>query len=259
MSMMDDTAREIYARQISMKEIGEKGQQVLAGASVLVVGCGGLGTPVLNYLTAMGIGRLGLCDGDTVSLSNLNRQLLYTMEDLGEPKATVAEKRLKALNPKLKTTIHPGRLNGAMALELLSAYDIAVDCLDNFPDRFVLNDACVATGKPFVHAGIGEFYGQLLTVTPANGPCLRCLFPHGHPGHEPAPPPHIIGATAGVVGALQALEVLKYLLSLPVNNKHLLLFDGLNMRLDKTKVSVSPDCVCHRSITPSSLRRRPHR
>ena len=241
---LDATARELYSRQIMMKEIGEAGQQKLTDASVFVAGCGGLGAPVLYYLAAMGIGHLGLCDGDTVSLSNLNRQLLYTMDDLDKPKAAAAEKRLLALNPRLKTTVYDCFLDEALAASALPVYDIAVDCLDNYETRFILNDACVAAGKPFVHAGVGEFYGQLMTVTPGTGPCLRCLFPHGAQTHEQAEPLGVVGATAGVLGAMQAMEVLKYLLGLPINNGGLAVYDGLDMRLEKVTVAASPACQC---------------
>jgi len=242
---LDNTARELYSRQIMMKEIGEAGQQKLADASVFVAGCGGLGAPVLYYLAAMGIGHLGLCDGDVVTLSNLNRQLLYTVEDLGSPKVAAAEKRLLALNPRLKTTVYPCFLDEKLAGAVLPAYDIAVDCLDNYETRFILNDACVMAGKPFVHAGIGEFYGQLMTVAPGKGPCLRCLFPHGAQNIDPAEQLGVIGATAGVLGAMQALEVLKYLLGLPVNNGGLAVFDGLDTRLEKVNVAASPTCKCN--------------
>ena len=240
----DSTARENYFRQIMMEEIGEEGQRALASASVLVVGCGGLGAPVLYYLAAMGIGHLGLCDGDKVTLSNLNRQLLYTVEDIGKSKVTVAEKRLLALNPRLKTTVYEGFLDEELASATVPGYDIAVDCLGNHKDRFILNDACVMAGKPFVHAGIGEFYGQLLTVTPGAGPCLRCLFPGGEQKSEQKKRFGVIGATAGVLGAMQALEVLKYLLGLPVNNEGLAVFNGLNMSLKRVPMTASPECKC---------------
>jgi adenylyltransferase/sulfurtransferase len=241
---LEKTVHEIYSRQIMMKEVGETGQQKLRDASVLVTGCGGLGAPVLYYLTAMGIGHLGLCDGDIVSLSNLNRQVLYKMEDIGKPKARTAEKRLLELNPGLNTTVYDRFLDGKLAETIIPGYDIAVDCLDNFTARFILNDACIKAGKPFVHAGVGEFNGQLLTVTPGTGPCLRCLFPKGIQKKEPDKPSGVIGATPGVIGALQALEVLKYLLGLPVSNGGMVIYDGLNMSLEKVPMEASPECAC---------------
>ena len=240
----DELGRELYTRQIMMKEIGEAGQEKLANASVLVVGCGGLGSPVLYYLTAMGIGHLGLVDGDIISVSNLNRQLLYTTEDIGSLKVVTAKKRLLALNPKLKITVYDSFLDHELASSILPTYDIAVDCLDNFCDRFVLNDACIIADMPYVHAGVGEFSGQLLTITPGKGPCLRCLFPEGGQKKEPGKPTGIIGSTAGVIGALQALEVLKYFLGLPINNDGFVIFNGLSMSLEKTPLSASPYCSC---------------
>jgi len=227
-----------------MKEIGEEGQRRLTGASVLVIGCGGLGSPALNYLTAMGVGRIGLCDMDVVSLSNLNRQILYSVGDLGESKAATAEKRLLALNPALKTTVYDRRFDPMLAEEIVPEYDIAVDCLDNFDTRFVLNDACIAHKKPFVHAGIGEFYGQLMTVIPGKGPCLRCLFPEDKEKKAPEAPFGVVGATPGVMGALQALEVLKYLLGMPVCDDGLLLYNGINLSLEKVPLKASDTCIC---------------
>jgi len=241
---MDEKIQEIYSRQIMMEKIGAAGQQTLEGASVLVIGCGGLGSPVLYYLTGMGVGHLGLCDGDVVSLSNLNRQVLFIMDDLGKPKAAAAQKRLTALNPELKSTVYEQYLDQRLAEEIIPDYDIVVDCLDNFTARFILNDACVAAGKPFVHAGIGEFYGQLLTVTPGKGPCLRCLFPNETKDSEPEKLQGVVGVTPGVIGSLQALEVLKYLLGMPVSNDGLILFDGLEMTLEKTQLQALADCSC---------------
>jgi len=231
-----------------MKDIGEKGQQKLTAASVLVVGCGGLGAPVLLYLTAMGIGHLGLCDGDIVTLSNLNRQVLYTLEDIGKSKAKITNERLKALNPGLKTTVYDELLDEVLAKSIIPTYDIVVDCLDNFKARFIINDACIAAGKPFVHAGIEEYYGQLLTVTPGKGPCLRCLFPDGISESKQKKAFGVIGPTPGVVGTLQALEVMKYLLDLPVSNNAIVTYDGLTLSLEKVTISASPNCICSKSL-----------
>jgi len=239
------TVNDIYARQIMMEEIGEGGQQKLGGSSVLVVGCGGLGSPVLYYLAAMGIGHIGLCDGDTVSASNLNRQVLYTMEDIGHPKAALAARRIQALNPRLRVTVYDCFLNAGLAGDIIPAYDIAVDCLDNFAARFMVNDACIASGRPFVHAGVSGFHGQLLTVTPGSGPCLRCLFPNGDK-KAAAEPQGVLGSTPAVLGALQATEAVKYLLGLPLHNDGFLLYDGLRMSFEKIALTPAANCACQK-------------
>jgi len=244
--MLDHTAREVFSRQIMMKEIGEEGQRALWDASVLVIGCGGLGAPALYYLAAMGVGHIGLCDCDAVTLSNLNRQILFTPGDIGKRKAVAAERRLLSLNPKLGTTVYDRFFDEELALDILPRYDVALDCLDNFETRFILNDACVASRKPFVHAGIGEFFGQLMTVTPGTGPCLRCLFPGGINEKEPKKPFGVVGPTPGVIGALQALEALKLILGLQVSNDGLVIYDGLRMSLEKVEIRPSPDCICSR-------------
>jgi len=241
---LDNRMREVYSRQIMMKEIGSKGQQKLAGSSALVVGCGGLGAPVLSYLTAMGIGHLGLCDGDMVSFPNLNRQILFTMDDVFLPKASTAKNRLLALNPKLKVNTYDQLMDAELAETIVPVFDIVVDCLDNFETRFILNDACVAAGKPLVHAGIEGFYGQLITITPGKGPCLRCLFPKGIREKTPGKPTGVIGPTPGVIGAMQAMEVAKYLLDLPISNDGLITYDGLNMTMEKVAIKANPDCIC---------------
>ena len=242
----NNNTQEIYSRQIMMEKIGEEGQQKLTKASVLVVGCGGLGAPVLYYLTAMGIGHIGLCDYDTVAHSNLNRQILYTMEDIGKPKASTAQKRLLTLNPNLKTTIYEKPMDEKLAETTIIEYDITVDCLDNFQTRFILNDACIKAKKPLIHAGIGEFYGQLMTITPGEGPCLRCLFPSGVQEKGPKKPFGVIGPTPGVLGAMQAMEAAKYLLGLKVNNNGLVMYNGLEMCMEKVSVTANKDCFCQK-------------
>jgi len=241
---MNKNQQEIYTRQIMMKEIGEKGQQKFTEASVLVAGCGGLGAPVLYYLTAMGIGHIGLCDGDTVSLSNLNRQILFTVEDIGKPKASTASKRLLALNPELKTAIYDQFIDEKLADKIIPDYDIIIDCLDNFSTRFILNDICISHKKPLVHAGVGEYYGQLMTITPGKGPCLGCLFPNGIKDKTTIDQPGVIGPTPGVIGSMQAMESAKYLLGMPVSNDGLITYDGLEMSIKKVDISQSPECIC---------------
>jgi len=238
--------QEIYSRQIMMQEIGEEGQKKLAAASVLVVGCGGLGAPVIYYLAAMGIGHLGLCDKDIVALPNLNRQVLFTMDDIGSSKVIKAKERAIALNPELTVTVYNMLMDEQLAEKIIPDYDVVVDCLDNFATRFILNDACIKANKPLVHAGVGEFYGQLMTIIPGKGPCLRCLFPNGIEEKQNAKPPAVIGPTPGVIGTMQALEIAKYILGLQVCNDGLITYNGLDLSIEKVDISASSTCICRK-------------
>jgi len=252
---LTEKQKEVFSRQIMMQEIGEEGQQKLADSSVLVVGCGGLGSPVLYYLTAMGIGHIGLCDGDIVSLPNLNRQILFTMEDIGKSKVSVSKDRLNALNPDLKITEHDQLMNEELADKIIPKYDIVVDCLDNFETRFILNDACIKAKKPLIHAGIGEFYGQLMTIIPGKTPCLRCLFPKGiktcQENRLKATSRGVafdtfgvVGTTPGVLGTMQAIEVMKYILEIPSFTEGMLVVDTLNQTMEKVKIKQNQKCIC---------------
>ncbi|MCL2628591.1 MAG: HesA/MoeB/ThiF family protein [Oscillospiraceae bacterium] len=236
----------VYSRQTIIKDIGEEGQQKLAAARVLVVGCGGLGAPVLYYLTAMGIGHIGLCDNDVVSMSNLNRQILFTTADIGKPKAVIADIRIKALNPTIKTTVYQQTMDKELANSIIPDYDIVMDCLDNFSARFIINDACVALGKPFVHAGVEEFYGQLMTVMPGKGPCLRCLFPNGIKEISQKKQIGIIGATAGVLGSLQAQSAAKIILKMETASSGLVTYNGVNCTLETINLEPNPQCICRK-------------
>jgi len=244
---MNDRQREIYSRQIILPGLGEAGQERLLASSVLICGVGGLGAPVALYLTAMGVGRLGLVDGDQVAWSNLNRQLLYTPADVGRAKVQAAAERLRQLNPELKIETHQMNLTEENAAQLVSGYDIAADCLDNFAGRFILNDACLAMGVPFVHAGVRALSGQTMTVLPGRGPCLRCLLPGGHSDDKGPWGPGIIGATAGVLGSLQAQQIYKYLAGLAVD-EGLLVYDGGCGEWQRIAVPPDPQCACRNSV-----------
>ncbi|MDO4582269.1 MAG: HesA/MoeB/ThiF family protein [Bacillota bacterium] len=211
--------RDIYARQLLLEDCGEAGQARLLQGAALVCGCGGLGSSAAYYLSALGIGRLGLIDGDVVSPSNLNRQILYTRADLGQSKVVSAARRLRELNPELRLDVHQCYVDAGNVDRLIAAYDIVVDCLDNFPARLLLNDACVAAGKPLVHAGVYNCGGQQLTVNPGHGPCLRCVFPDGADDDADGKYKGIIGAAAGVFGSLQALQAYKFYMGLPLNDQ----------------------------------------
>ncbi|MER3443812.1 MAG: adenylyltransferase [Meiothermus sp.] len=217
-----------YARHIVLPGVGGAGQTRLKQSSVLVVGAGGLGSPVLLYLAAAGVGQLGVVEMDAVDLSNLQRQVLFTTEEVGRPKAEAARKRLLALNPNVAVDVYPLRLSSENALELLRPYDLVVDATDNFPTRYLVNDACLILGKPLVYGAIHQFEGQVAVFNHAGGPCYRCFFPE-----PPAAAPNcaeagVFGVLPGVVGSLMATEALKVLLELgePLSGK-LLVYDGL--------------------------------
>ena len=246
---------ERYSRQIILPHVGGKGQEKILGAKVLVVGTGGLGAPCAFYLAAAGVGTIGLVDSDKVELNNLQRQIIHTTADLGMLKAESGRKRISGLNPGVKVITHNLRLTSENILGIIKDYDIVVDGTDNFPTRFLINDACVMNEKPLVHAGIFRFDGQIMTIMPKTGPCYRCLFP------EPPPPGAvpscqeggILGAVAGVLGVMQANEVLKFILGIgELLVGRLLIFDALTSNFRTVKVPKDKDCsVCseHPTIT----------
>jgi adenylyltransferase/sulfurtransferase len=236
-----------YSRQVLLPEVGGAGQEKLLSARVLVVGAGGLGSPVLLYLAAAGVGRITIADDDTVAISNLQRQVLYDTGAVGLPKASCAEARLDALNPEVRVAALKVRVTGENVDELVADADVVVDCLDSFGSRFTLSDACVRAGKPLVSAAIQGFSGQLAVFDPAHGgPCYRCF--------NPAPPPRggndraceetgILGAVAGLVGTAQALAVLKLILGLGGDAKgYITLFDGLAGTTRRVRLAPDPEC-----------------
>ncbi len=205
-------AAERYARQTMLREIGEEGQQRLAGASVLVVGVGGLGSPAALYLTGAGVGHIGLADPDVVSESNLQRQTLYTEAQIGQQKSLAARERLAALSSHTRFTCHAEGLTAENAREVIAAYDLVVDCCDNFPTRYLIDDTCAACGKTWVHGSIGEFVGQ---VSLFNGPG-RHRYAELYPDREalcarPRVAGGVLGAVPGVIGALEAAEAVKWI------------------------------------------------
>ncbi|GAB3292528.1 molybdopterin-synthase adenylyltransferase MoeB [Hymenobacter humi] len=222
-----------YSRHLLLPEIGVAGQQKLKAAKVLVVGCGGLGCPVLQYLAAAGVGTLGLLDFDSVDESNLQRQVLYGTADVGRPKAEVAAERLHAQNPFIELRPHQTLLSAANALTLFADYDLVVDCSDNFATRYLVSDACVLLGKPLVFGAIFKFEGQVSVFNYQNGPTYRCLHPvPPAPGEAPnCAEIGVLGVLPGLVGTLQAAEALKIILELgEVLSGRLLLVDALSMR-----------------------------
>lgn len=244
--IMNEIQMQTYYRQIVLPEVGVSGQEKLLSSSVLICGVGGLGSPAAFYLTAMGVGRIGLIDGDIVSRTNLNRQILYTPNDIGSPKVEVAANRLRLQNPDVNIETYFMLLSKENATDIINKYDIIVDCFDNFEARFILNDACIALGKPFVHAGVHSLYGQTITVIPGKSPCLRCILPDGYKAPKGEASKGILGATAGVMGAFEAMEVFKYLLGMPVNNKDLFIFNGMEADCQSVNIKPNPDCLCQK-------------
>ncbi len=247
MDFSDDQI-ERYARHIILKEIGGAGQQKLLSAKVLVVGAGGLGSPLLMYLAAAGVGTLGIVDDDTVSLSNLQRQILHRTGDIGRPKTASAAETLAALNPDVKVVLHEARLNAANALALVSGYDLVADGSDNFETRFLVNDACYLAKVPLVSAAIGQFEGQLSTYRAFEGgnPCYRCVFPERPPpGTVPScAEAGVVGALAGVMGSLQAVEVIKEITGIGQSMAgRLTIYDALDARFRTLKLRRDPGCA----------------
>ncbi|MDB3952879.1 molybdopterin-synthase adenylyltransferase MoeB [Alphaproteobacteria bacterium] len=258
---LDTEQKTRYARHIALEEVGEEGQAALLNARVLVVGAGGLGSPVLLYLAAGGVGTLGIVDFDTVDLSNLQRQIVHGEETIGEPKVKSAAERLADLNPDIIIETHRTRFAPENARDLVGQYDLIVDGSDNFTTRYLLNDACYFAGKPLVAAALLRFEGQLSTFKPyltgENHPCYRCLFPSPPaPGFVPrCEQAGIFGAVAGVMGTLQATETIKEILGLGESlSGKLVLYDGLSARFISLTVKRDPDCpLCGDSPTIISL------
>lgn len=238
--------RSRYARHLTLPEVGIAGQERLRATSVLCVGAGGLGSPVAMYLTAAGIGRLGIVDHDVVDRTNLQRQLLHGTNDLGCPKTDSARACLHRINPHVEVIPYPVRLTARNALEILAPYDIIVDGTDNFPTRYLVNDACVLLRKPNLYGSIFRFEGQASVLAPhLGGPCYRCLYPEPPaPGSVPnCAEGGVLGVLPGVIGCLQATEALKLALGCgqPLLNR-LLLFEALEMRFREIKVRRDPAC-----------------
>jgi adenylyltransferase/sulfurtransferase len=248
---------ERYRRHLSLPEFGLEGQQRLLAGSVLLIGAGGLGCPAAQYLAAAGVGRIGLVDDDVVSASNLQRQILYSTADIGRPKVEVAQERLHGLNPDVKLEPHRMRLDSSNALQLFADYDVIVDGTDNFPTRYLTNDACVLLDKPNVHGSIFRFEGQASIFQASKGPCYRCLYP------EPPPPGAVpscaeggvLGILPGTIALVQATETLKILTGLgQLLFGRLLHYDALEMSWREFKMQKDADCpICGTSPTIKSL------
>jgi adenylyltransferase/sulfurtransferase len=251
----DDLSR--YSRHLILPEVGMEGQRRIKAARVLCVGTGGLGSPLVLYLAAAGVGTLGLVDFDVVDASNLQRQIIHSTKDIGHKKLDSAAEKLTALNPAIRIVKHETMLTSANALEIMKDYDIVADGTDNFPTRYLVNDACVLLGKPNVYGSIFRFEGQASVFATEAGPCYRCLYP------EPPPPGlvpscaegGVLGILPGLVGVIQATEVIKLILGKGDSLVgRLLLVDALNMRFRELKLRKNPDCpVCGTNPTVTAL------
>jgi molybdopterin/thiamine biosynthesis adenylyltransferase len=244
---------ERYSRHIILKEVGVKGQKKLLQSKVLIIGAGGLGAPAALYLAAAGVGVIGIADADEVDLSNLQRQIIHSTPDIGKAKVQSARESMEAVNPEVQVNTYRTFVSAGNIMELIREYDFIIDGTDNFPAKFLINDACVLAAKPFSHAGIIRFQGQLTTYVPDKGPCYRCVF-------ESPPPPEavptcrqagVIGAMGGVIGSLQAMEAVKYLVGTgELLTGFLLTYDALKMEFRKIKLPRRDSCaVCGKQRT----------
>jgi molybdopterin/thiamine biosynthesis adenylyltransferase len=232
---------ERYARHLVLREIGGPGQQRLKAASVLMVGAGGLGAPAALYLAAAGVGRIGIADPDTVALSNLQRQVLYAVEDVGQAKTAVAAARLAALNPEIIVEAHPLAVTSDNAATLVAGYDLVLDGTDDFATRFAVSDACVTTGKTLVSGAIARWTGQV-GVFPGR-PCYRCLVPGIPPDADTCARVGVVGALGGVIGSMMALEAIKIITGAgePLTGR-LLIYDALAGETRTVRIGPDPDC-----------------
>ena len=235
-----------YERQIVIPQIGEEGQARLRAARVLIVGAGGLGSPIALYLAAAGVGTLGLADPDQVSVSNLNRQILYTTDDIGRDKTTAAAERLRALNPEIEVATYPAEIRSEGGPDLAAEYDLVVEACDALASKALVNEICVAAQTPLIWAAVSRFEGQLGVYVPGHT-CRACVFPQTPgPGEYPAPAElGIVGAAAGVMGSLEAVEAIKVLLDIgdPLVDA-ILLWQGLTGTFERVEIPRNPDCPC---------------
>ncbi len=249
---------ERYSRHIILKEVGAKGQKKLLNSKVLIIGAGGLGAPAAMYLAAAGVGTIGIVDADQVDLSNLQRQIIHTTQDIGKPKVISAKETMEAINPDVMVKPYYAFVSSENIMELIADYDFIIDGTDNFPVKFLINDACVMAKKPFSHAGIIRFQGQLMTYVPGQGPCYRCVF-RDPPPKDAVPTckqAGVLGAMGGVIGSLQAMEAIKFLLGKgELLAGWLLTYDALAMKFRRVPLPKhTDDCpVCGSNPTITTL------
>ena len=257
--MLEFTEEQInrYSRHIILSEVGGKGQKKLLNSKVFLVGAGGLGSPAAYYLAAVGIGKIGIADNDVVDFSNLQRQILHSTKDVNYSKALSAKETLEGLNPDVEVVPYLERLTSENIIDIIKDYDVILDGSDNFPTRYLVNDACVLTGKPLSHGSIFRFEGQVTTILPGKSPCYRCIF-------EVPPPPELVpscqeagvlGVLPGVIGSIQATEVIKLILGKgKLLSGELLLYDSLGMDFKKLTLRRNPGCpICGENPTIKEL------
>lgn len=256
--MFTEEQIERYSRHIILKEVGGKGQQKLFDGKVLIIGAGGLGSPIALYLAAAGVGTIGIADADVVELSNLQRQIAHQTKDIGAPKVLSAKEKIEAMNPDVRINTYHTWICADNILDIINDYDFVIDGTDNFAAKFLINDACVLAGKPYSHGGILHFVGQTLTFIPGQSACYRCIFP--------TPPPKdaiptcsqagVLGVLPGVIGMMQATEALKYLLGMgELLTGRLLVYDALAMTFRTVKVRRNPHCpICGENPIISELK-----
>ena len=245
---LDNDQIKRYSRHLILPEVGLAGQKKICSTSVLCIGAGGLGSPIAMYLAAAGIGKIGIVDFDTVDFSNLQRQIIHGTEDVGRPKAESARDTIKGINPTVEVVIHNTRISSENALEIIRQYDIIVDGTDNFPTRYLTNDACVLLKKPNVYGSIFRFEGQASVFAPhLGGPCYRCLYPEPPPGMVPScAEGGVLGVLPGIVGCIQATEILKLAIGIGTSLVgRLVLFNALDMKFQELKLRRDPKCpIC---------------
>ncbi|WP_104690218.1 HesA/MoeB/ThiF family protein [Helicobacter felis] len=244
--MLSDTQKERYQRHLMLEDVGEEGQKKLLNASVLIVGAGGLGSPNALYLAAAGIGRIGILDFDIIELSNLQRQVIHTTEEINGAKVKSAARKMFALNPEVEVETHFITLDAKNALEIINRYDFIIDATDNFASKFLINDACVLSHKPYSHAGVLKYRGQVMTILPKKSACFSCVFDTPpDPKLNPTFKAGLFGVVPGLLGCIQAAEAIKYFLGFPLLTNTLLGVDTKTMNFRHVSVQRNPKCrVC---------------
>lgn len=235
-----------YSRQLRLSEVGKRGQEKLKQGKALIVGAGGLGSPVALYLAAAGVGLIGIADFDKVDESNLQRQIIYSAKDIGNPKLKSAEKAILSLNPNVKVRLHNLKLNSKNAVQIIKDYDLVIDASDNFDTKYVVNDTCVSLNKPDVYGSVSKFEGHASVFNYKKGPCYRCMFPKSPSKNYASEAKDVLGVVPGVIGTIQATEALKILLGIGgILSGRYLVYNALEMKFKELRLGKNKNCsVC---------------